>query len=51
VVLKESFVPVLYVLKFSGDLDEAISWNNEVDQGLTSSVFTQNLSSLFRWMG
>ena len=51
VVLKESFVPVLFVMNFNGDIDEAIKLNNEVDQGLTSSIFTQNLSNLFRWMG
>ncbi|CAK8680073.1 unnamed protein product [Clavelina lepadiformis] len=51
VVLKESFVPILYVLKLEGDLNDAIKWNNEVDQGLTSSLFTQNLSSIFKWMG
>lgn len=50
-VLRESFVPVLYVLKLEGDLDRAISYNNEVDQGLTSSVFTKDLSNVFRWLG
>nr|XP_002126064.1 alpha-aminoadipic semialdehyde dehydrogenase [Ciona intestinalis] len=50
-VLEESFVPVLYVLKLEGDLDSAIQWNNEVDQGLTSSVFTQSLSNIFKWIG
>nr|CAB3219603.1 alpha-aminoadipic semialdehyde dehydrogenase [Phallusia mammillata] len=50
-VLRESFVPILYVLKLNGDFDEAIGYNNEVDQGLTSSVFTQNLSNIFKWLG
>jgi len=51
VVMKESFVPVLYVLKLEGDFEEAISWNNEVDQGLTSAVFTQQIGRIFKWMG
>jgi len=51
IVHTESFVPVLYVLKMEGDLDEAIRWNNEVEQGLTSSIFTKNLGNIFRWMG
>lgn len=51
IVHTESFVPVLYVLRMEGDLDEAIKWNNEVEQGLTSSIFTKNLSNIFKWMG
>ena len=34
-----------------GDIDEAIAWNNEVDQGLTSSLFTTSLENVFRWLG
>jgi len=52
VVHKESFVPVLYVIKMEeGTLEEGISWNNEVDQGLTSALFTQNVGRIFHWMG
>ena len=40
VVHREAFAPVLYILKCSS-LDEAIAWNNEVEQGLSSSLFTQ----------
>lgn len=50
IVLKESFAPVLYVLKFS-DINEAIRWNNEVDQGLSSSIFTANVQRIFNWIG
>ena len=32
VVLKETFAPILYVFKFK-ELDDAIEWNNEVQQG------------------
>ena len=90
-VHKETFAPILYVLKYKvrpelavmhedgylsssinlpppspsfpfrcpppppppppQDLDEAIAWNNEVEQGLTSSVFTTNMEKMFRWLG
>jgi len=33
------------------NLDEAISWNNEVKQGLSSSLFSQNMANLFKWIG
>ncbi|XP_054713553.1 alpha-aminoadipic semialdehyde dehydrogenase-like [Uloborus diversus] len=50
VVLKESFVPIVYILKCSS-VDEAIAWNNEVKEGLSSSIFTQNLGNVFKWLG
>ena len=33
------------------DMDEAISWNNEVEHGLTSSIFTGSLGNVFKWLG
>ena len=42
IVKTEIFAPILYVFKFK-TLDEAIEWNNEVPQGLSSSLFTKNL--------
>ena len=50
IVHRETFAPILYILKCKS-LDEAIKWNNEVNQGLSSSVFTQDLGSLFKWVG
>jgi len=50
IVRTELFVPILYVMKFK-TLDEAIEWNNEVPQGLTSSLFTSNNSAVFKWIG
>ena len=41
-VLKETFAPILYVLRYC-DLDEAIALNNAVPQGLSSSIFTNDL--------
>ena len=42
VVLKETFAPILYVLRY-GDFNEAIALNNAVPQGLSSSIFTTDL--------
>ncbi|XP_064461408.1 alpha-aminoadipic semialdehyde dehydrogenase-like [Ornithodoros turicata] len=50
VVHRETFAPIVYVLKCN-DLDEAIKWNNEVEQGLSSSLFTQNIGNVFKWVG
>lgn len=46
----EAFVPILQVTSFK-TLDEAIEINNCVGQGLSSSLFTQNLKNLFAWTG
>jgi aldehyde dehydrogenase (NAD+) len=44
-VLKEEiFAPILYLLEFEA-LDEAIAWNNDVPQGLSSAIFTSNLKA------
>jgi aldehyde dehydrogenase (NAD+) len=41
-VLKETFAPILYVMKYS-TLEDAIALNNAVTQGLSSSIFTNDL--------
>jgi aldehyde dehydrogenase (NAD+) len=41
-VLQETFAPILYVLRYT-DLQQAISLNNSVSQGLSSSIFTTDL--------
>ena len=42
VVQTETFAPILYVMKYA-QLDEAIAMQNDVPQGLSSSIFTTNL--------
>jgi aldehyde dehydrogenase family 7 protein A1 len=49
-VLEEHFVPVLYVMKVR-DFEHAIEINNGVKQGLTSSLFTQNMKLVFEYLG
>uniref|UniRef100_A0A6J0TGY5 aldehyde dehydrogenase (NAD(+)) n=1 Tax=Pogona vitticeps TaxID=103695 RepID=A0A6J0TGY5_9SAUR len=50
IVQTETFVPILYVLKFKTE-EEVFAWNNEVKQGLSSSIFTKDLGRIFRWLG
>lgn len=38
----ETFAPLMYVVPYQ-DLQQAIAWNNEVPQGLSSSIFTNDL--------
>ena len=42
VVLRETFAPILYVMRYR-DLDEAIALQNAAPQGLSSSIFTLNV--------
>jgi aldehyde dehydrogenase (NAD+) len=48
VVLRETFAPILYVMRFSA-LDEAIARNNEAPQGLSSAVFTNDVREAERF--
>jgi len=42
IVQDESFVPVLYLIKYN-TLQEAIDLHNDVPQGLSSAIFTMNM--------
>jgi len=48
-VLKETFAPILYVLRYR-EFDEAIALNNSVPQGLSSSIFTNDVREAERFM-
>ncbi|PKA98079.1 aldehyde dehydrogenase (NAD+) [Flavobacteriaceae bacterium MAR_2009_75] len=43
IVQHETFAPVLYLLKYSGDVENAIAIQNDVAQGLSSAIMTNNL--------
>jgi aldehyde dehydrogenase (NAD+) len=43
IVQHETFAPVLYLLKYSGDVANAIALQNGVVQGLSSAIMTNNL--------
>lgn len=43
IVQHETFAPVLYLLKYSGNIEDAIELQNGVNQGLSSAIMTNNL--------
>lgn len=43
IVHQETFAPILYVIKYEGEIEEAISIQNEVKQGLSSSIMSLNV--------
>ncbi len=43
IVQEETFAPILYLIKYSGSVENAIELQNNVPQGLSSSIFTNNL--------
>lgn len=43
IVQQETFAPILYLLKYSGEVDNAIEIQNNVVQGLSSAIMTNNL--------
>ena len=49
IVQEETFAPILYVMSYR-DLDEAITLQNSVPQGLSSSLFTLNLKNAERFL-
>ena len=49
VVRRETFAPILYVLKYR-DFEEALHLHNDVPQGLSSSIFTLNLREAERFL-
>ncbi len=40
IVQEETFAPILYLISYSGDVEQAIKLQNEVRQGLSSAIFT-----------
>jgi len=49
VVLRETFAPILYVMRYR-DLDEAIALQNAAPQGLSSAIFTNDLREAERFV-
>jgi aldehyde dehydrogenase (NAD+) len=47
---EETFAPILYVFSFK-TLDQAIAMQNGVDQGRSSSIFTNSMRSAERFLG
>ncbi len=49
IVGEETFAPILYAIPYK-DLDEAIAIQNEVEQGLTSAIFTRDMREMERFL-
>jgi aldehyde dehydrogenase (NAD+) len=43
IVQEETFAPILYLIKYSGDVENGIAIQNDVVQGLSSSIFTEKI--------
>jgi len=48
-VKRETFAPILYVMKYA-DFADALYLHNDVPQGLSSSIFTRNLQEAERFL-
>ncbi len=43
IVQEETFAPILYLIKYKGDVNNAIELQNGVVQGLSSAIFTKDM--------
>ncbi|HMS99506.1 MAG: aldehyde dehydrogenase family protein [Saprospiraceae bacterium] len=43
IVQTETFAPILYLIKYEGEVTDAIAIQNDVPQGLSSAIMTSNL--------
>jgi aldehyde dehydrogenase (NAD+) len=50
IVQNETFAPILYLIKYSGDIENAIAIHNDVRQGLSSSIFSLNMRETERFL-
>jgi len=48
-VLRETFAPILYIMKYS-DFDEALALHNGVPQGLSSSIFSTDVREVEKFL-
>jgi len=49
IVQKETFAPILYLIRYK-DIDEAIEKQNGVKQGLSSSIMTNNMQEMEKFL-
>ncbi|MBW2960238.1 L-piperidine-6-carboxylate dehydrogenase [Mesonia aestuariivivens] len=50
IVQHETFAPVLYIMKYKGDVADALALQNGVRQGLSSAIMTNNLREAERFL-
>ncbi|MEA3200276.1 MAG: aldehyde dehydrogenase [Thermoplasmata archaeon] len=51
IVKQETFAPILYVMRYSGPVANAIAIQNDVPQGLSSAIFTRDLLEAEEFLG
>jgi len=49
IMMQETFAPILYISSYSS-IDEAITYQNSVPQGLSSSIFTADINEAERFL-
>lgn len=50
IVQQETFAPILYLIRYEGDVEQAIKLQNSVSQGLSSAIMTTNLGEAERFL-
>jgi aldehyde dehydrogenase (NAD+) len=50
IVQHETFAPILYIMKYSGDIENAIAQQNGVVQGLSSAIMTNELKEAEKFL-
>ncbi len=50
IVQHETFAPILYLMKYSGDVENAIELQNGVAQGLSSSIMTSEMKEAEKFL-
>ena len=50
IVQHETFAPILYLIKYSGGLENAIKIQNDVPQGLSSAIMTSDLKDAEKFL-
>ncbi|HEY9118073.1 MAG TPA: aldehyde dehydrogenase family protein [Roseivirga sp.] len=49
-VQEETFAPILYLLKYSGDVNDALAIQNGVRQGLSSAIMTNSVQEAYQFL-
>ena len=50
IVQEETFAPILYLIKYSGEVENAIGLQNGVAQGLSSAIMTNNMKEAEKFL-
>lgn len=50
IVQEETFAPILYLMKYSGDVENAIDIQNDVAQGLSSAIMTESMKEAQKFL-